>query len=94
MKADICRNYAGACGVLAVKNFGYLGGIEITRENLNSRQSVGIIEAGFIKDDINSDEMFKILSEIATPVYISPVRKNPNSGRMFYFAVFDMRDLE
>lgn len=50
----------------------------------------GFFVAGFIEDDI-CKEAYKILSKKHKIVYQSPVRRNMNSGNMFYFVIFDSK---
>lgn len=100
MYASISRNLAGACGTFTLCHFSetegnpnyHPGWREVTKESLEKYSSIGVFYAGFLPEDPLSEKMFAHLSSIAAPVYVSPVRRNPNSGNMFYFAVFELSD--
>jgi hypothetical protein len=49
------------------------------------------VEVGFIDDQLSTD-VFNRLSDLFPLVFLSEKRKNLNSGNMFYFAVFDIKD--
>lgn len=50
----------------------------------------GWVCAGFIKDDADSDLMFKYLEKKYKLLYKTDVRTNRNSGNEVYFAIFDI----
>jgi hypothetical protein len=97
MYATFVRNNYGACGTYTLCNFAprsdmgeYQQRMQVTKDNLNTFASIGVFYAGFLEADQVSERMFAHLCSLATPVYVSPRKVNPNSGKMFYFAVFEL----
>lgn len=77
----------GACGVSVLFEFHTRYGKEIS--NLIPGAGIGLVCAGFVDGQESSQEAFAEMEKRGPCVYKSPVRKNRNSGNMFYFAVFD-----
>ena len=80
----------GACGVGVAYYFGDTdySDYEIAGQNPGG---AGWLCAGFIKDDKICDKAFGELADKYKVVFITPPRKNVNSGNDFYFAVFDTK---
>lgn len=83
---------AGACGVSVLFEFHAYYGKEIS--NLIPGAGIGLVCAGFVDGQKSSQEAFAEMEKRGPCVYKSPVRKNRNSGNMFYFAVFDWSENE
>jgi len=75
----------GACGISVLYEFGC--GKEVPDILIGG--GIGLVCAGFIDGDEKSDKVFKEMEKRGPLLFKSPVRKNINSGNMFYFAVFD-----
>jgi len=75
----------GACGISVLYEFGY--GKEVSDILIGG--GIGLVCAGFIDGNETSDKVFNEMQKRGQLLFKSPVRKNRNSGNMFYFAVFD-----
>ncbi len=89
----------GACGVEILYEFedgdnsDFCDGDAINKDFITTG-GAGLVCAGFIADDEDSDKMFDKLSNIYDVLFVSPKRLNRNSKNQFYFAVFSVKDVE
>lgn len=106
MYANMCNNYLGCCGVVMLKDFkqpvarhkdywdDWIEIKSITLEKILLQPGSRLLQAGFVKGEKNSEDMFTHLTVTLglTPAYISPVRPNTNmsENNPFYTVIFEL----
>lgn len=75
----------GTCGVGVLYDYNKGWGPEI---GYSSESGCGWYVAGFIDND-TCKAAYEEMCEKYTLVYQSPIRRNKNSGNMFFFCIFD-----
>jgi hypothetical protein len=89
-----CNTAHMCCGVVMIHSFRDLNYGEVytpvTKEVLEEMSGAQLFQAGFRKGEPVDDKMFAHLANICDVEYVSPVRKNTNSGNMFYTAIFSL----
>ncbi len=82
---------AGSCGLSVVFNFRYLQQVNPwERALVPEAYGTGFYIAAFVDTEVCRDT-YTMLSNRHKIAYQSPVRRNRNSGRGFFFCVFDKR---